>query len=134
MNYIDSMLPIYAITHKGKAGRWARGIIQKIQNGYLAACTSFLTFDEVYYKINKLLGTALALENIEAFLMTPNLRFIPVDDIVAWKALELVREYQLLPRDAIHAGTALLNGAQTVYSEDSDFDTIKGIKRLWFRK
>ncbi|MFZ3058732.1 MAG: PIN domain-containing protein [Candidatus Methanoperedens sp.] len=59
------------------------------------------------------------------------MRFIDVNDGVIWKALELIREYQLLPRDAIHAATAFIAGAETVFSEDTDFDNIPGLKRTW---
>ncbi len=59
------------------------------------------------------------------------MRFIDVNDGVIWKALELIREYQLLPRDAIHAATAFIAGTETVFSEDKDFDNIPGLKRNW---
>jgi predicted nucleic acid-binding protein len=57
------------------------------------------------------------------------MRFIDVDDSVIWKSLELIREYRILPRDAIHASIALIAGAETIYSQDTDFDIIKGLKR-----
>ncbi|MBE0520640.1 MAG: PIN domain-containing protein, partial [Candidatus Methanoperedenaceae archaeon] len=95
------------------------------------ACTSFLTFDEVYYKVNKVKGTDIAVTNLEAFLTIPNLRFINVDDSVVWKALELIRKYKILPRDAIHAASAYIAGAEIIYSQDSDFDNITGLKRIW---
>jgi len=132
MNYIDSALPIHAICDRGKVGEWARVVFGEIQKGELLACTSFLTFDEVFYKVRKMAGEAAALESGEALLMTPNLRFIPVDDKVVWRALEMMKAQPLLPRDAIHAGTALLSDAQTVYSEDRDFDRIKGLRRIWY--
>ena len=59
------------------------------------------------------------------------MRFIDVNDGVIWKALELIREYQLLPRDAIHAATAFIAGAESIFSEDMDFDRIRGLKRKW---
>lgn len=45
--------------------------------------------------------------------------------------LELIRGYHLLPRDAIHAATAFIAGAQAIFSEDTDFDNIPGLKRKW---
>ncbi len=76
-------------------------------------------------------GNYAAITNIEAFLAMPNMRFMDVDDGVIWKALELIREYKLLPRDGIHAATAFNAGAERIYSEDGDFDRIKGLKRMW---
>jgi len=59
------------------------------------------------------------------------MRFIDVDDSVIWKALEFIKEYKLYPRDSIHAASAFIAGADSIYSEDVDFDRIKGFKRKW---
>ena len=134
MNYLDSNLIIYAILDKTKTGEWARGVLEKVQNEEMPACTSFLTFDEVYYKVNKSRGKEIAVINLEAFLSMPNLRFIDVNDGVIWRSLELIKEYNLLPRDGIHAATAFIAGAETIFSEDPDFDDIKGLKRKWINE
>ena len=131
MNYLDSNLIIYAMLDETDTGDWARGILESVQNEEMPACTSFLTFDEVFYKVNKTKGLEDAIKNLEAFLAMPNMRFIDVNDAVIWKALELIREYKLFPRDAIHAATAFIAGAETVYSQDTDFDSIRGLKRRW---
>ncbi len=131
MNYLDSNLIIYAILDDTETGEWSRNILERVQNAEIPGCTSFLTFDEVYYKVNKVKGIDVAVKNISAFLSMPNLRFINVTDIVIWKALELIKEYHVLPRDAIHASTALIAGAEIIISQDVDFDKIKGLKRKW---
>lgn len=131
MNYFDSNLVIYAILDDTGIGEWARKNLEKVQDGEMPACTSFLTFDEVFYKVKKVKGTDAAITNTEAFLVMPNMKFIEVNDGIIWKALELIREYKLLPRDGIHAATALNAGAERIYSEDGDFDRIKGLKRVW---
>jgi uncharacterized protein len=131
LNYLDSNLIIYAMLDETEIGDWARDILEKVQNEEMPACTSFLTFDEVFYKVNKAKGTDIAIKNLDAFLAMRNMRFIDVNDAVIWKALELIKEYKLLPRDAIHAATALIAGAETIYSQDADFDDIKGLKRMW---
>ncbi|MBW6517492.1 MAG: type II toxin-antitoxin system VapC family toxin [ANME-2 cluster archaeon] len=131
MNYLDSNLIIYAILDDTDIGDWSRQVLERIQNEEMPACTSYLTFDEVFYKINKVKGIDIAIQNLEAFLTLPNMRFIDVDDSVIWKSLELIREYRILPRDAIHASTALIAGAEMIYSQDTDFDDIKGLKRKW---
>lgn len=131
MNYFDSNLIIYAILDDSKLGDWTREVLEKVQNGEMPACTSFLTFDEVFYKVNKVKGIDVALRNLEAFLTMPNMRFFDVNDAVIWKALEIIREYKVLPRDAIHAATAFNAGAESIFSEDRDFDVMKGLKRKW---
>ncbi len=112
-------------------GDWTRDILESVQNEGMPACTSFLTFDEVFYKVNKAKGIDVAIKDLEAFLAMSNMRFIDVNDAVIWKALELIREYRLFPRDAIHAATAFIAGAETIYSQDTDFDSIRGLKRRW---
>jgi predicted nucleic acid-binding protein len=131
LNYFDSNIIIYAILDDTEKGEWARDVLEKVQNEKMPACTSFLTFDEVFYKLKTVLGNDEALKNIEAFLTMPNMRFIDVNESVIWRALELIREYKLLPRDGIHASTAFIAGADSIYSEDMDFDRIRGLKRKW---
>lgn len=131
MNYLDSNLVIYAILDGTEVGEWARDVMERVQNGVLPACTSFLTFDEVFYKVKKVKGTDIAVKNLEAFLTIPNMRFIDVNGAVIYKSLELIREYDLLPRDAIHAATAFIEGAETIFSQDKDFDSIRGLNRKW---
>jgi predicted nucleic acid-binding protein len=87
LNYFDSNIIIYAILDDTEKGEWARNVLEKVQNEKLPACTSFLTFDEVFYKVKKVLGNDEALKNIEAFLTMPNMRFIEVNDSVIWRAL-----------------------------------------------
>ncbi len=131
MNYLDSNLIIYAMLDETVVGDWARELLGKVQKGKLTACTSFLTFDEVFYKVNKMKGNDTALRNLEAFLTMANVRFLEVNDAVIWRALEIIREYHVLPRDAIHAATAFIAGVETIYSEDTDFDKVKGLRRKW---
>jgi predicted nucleic acid-binding protein len=131
LNYFDSNLIIYAILDDSNLGDWARKMLEKVQDGEMPACTSFLTFDEVFYKVNKVKGIDVAIKNLEAFLTMPNMRFLDVNDAVIWKALEIISEYKVLPRDAIHAATAFIAGAEVVFSEDRDFDGMKGLKRKW---
>ncbi|PKP58327.1 MAG: hypothetical protein CVT88_07465 [Candidatus Altiarchaeales archaeon HGW-Altiarchaeales-1] len=46
-----------------------------------------------------------------------------------WQAYNLISEYKLDPRDAIHAACALIHGVYTIISEDDDFDRIKKFER-----
>ncbi len=133
MNYPDSNLIIYAILDGTEVGDWGREVPERVQDGVLHACTSFLTFDEVLYEVNKVKGTDIVIKNLEAFLAIPNMRFIDVNGAVIWRALELIRKYNIIPRDAIHAATAFVVGAETIFSQDTNFDGIKGLKREWMK-
>lgn len=44
-------------------------------------------------------------------------------------ALQIIKEYHLDPRDAIHAATAIAAKAEAVVSTDAHFDKIKELKR-----
>jgi predicted nucleic acid-binding protein len=48
LNYFDSNIIIYAILDDTEKGEWARDVLEKVQNEEMPACTSFLTFDEVF--------------------------------------------------------------------------------------
>ena len=95
--------------------------------------TSALTFDEVVWNIKKRKGLEASVIAGEAFLETPNLILIPVEDVILWEAVGLIKKYRLNPRDAIHAACAISHGVFTIYSEDSHFDEIKELNRVWTR-
>ena len=50
-----------------------------------------------------------------------------------WNSLDLGRRFDLYPRDAIHAATALIRGTSELISEDADFDKVEGLRRRWMR-
>ena len=133
MKYLDSNVLIYAALDDQERGRWCRSLLKKIEEGEEGAGTSYLTYDEVLWKIDKVLSREDALEAVEAILTMPNLRFFDVDDEVIWKAHELISLEGFDPRDAIHLSTALNHGIYTMVSEDTDFDDVPEIDRVWIR-
>ena len=90
--------------------------------------------DEVFYKVKKIKGIDITTKNLETFLYMPNLRFIDVSDIIILKILEFIKEYKFLPMDGIHAAIGFIADAETIISQDMDFDNIKGLKRKWMIK
>ena len=50
------------------------------------------------------------------------------------QAIEIYKKNKLDPRDAIHLAAMQSKKIKTIYSSDSDFDKIKEIKRIDFRK
>ncbi len=63
-------------------------------------------------------------------IQIPNLDIISVKPADIILAFELMDSYsKLKPRDAIHLAVALNSGAETIISDDSDFDEIKEIKK-----
>jgi predicted nucleic acid-binding protein len=126
--YLDTNIFIYATINTQDLGEKARSLLQKIQQGEEKAETSALTFDEVFWAVKKH-NLELAFEACQALLNFPNLEIIPADRELAFSALQLIREYHLAPRDAMHAATAIAEKADCVVSTDADFDRVKGLKR-----
>jgi len=119
--------PIIYDDHKAKS---CRDIITKVVSGELDAATSFLTWDEIVYALKKLLEADIAKKEGEKFINLPNLEFIKVDRAIILKAQDFIAKYSIDPRDAIHAATAIVRGANEIISDDSDFDKIKELARI----
>jgi predicted nucleic acid-binding protein len=103
-------------------------LLQKIQQGQEQAATSALTFDEVFWSIKKR-KPELAIETSYALLNFPNMEIIPADRKLALSALKIINEYNLAPREALHAATALAVKADYIVSSDPHFDKLKELKR-----
>lgn len=128
MLYIDANVFIYAAINTQEIGEKARTLLQKIQQGEEQAATSVLTFDEVFWSIKKR-KPELAIETAYALLNFPNIEIIPADRKLALSALKIINEYNLAPRDALHAATAIAAKADCLVSTDPHFDKLKELKR-----
>jgi len=53
MTYLDADVFLNAILNREKEGEKARGIIQKLQTGEIAAATSALSFTEAFWTVKK---------------------------------------------------------------------------------
>ncbi|MBI2545861.1 PIN domain-containing protein [Candidatus Woesearchaeota archaeon] len=127
--YFDSNVFITAALD-GSFSEKARELLQKTRIGTFGkVVTSSLTCDEVFWGVKKLRGESHAIAVTEAMLLTPNLEVAPVDRNIVWLGLNLIKEYHLDPRDALHAACALENKASIIVSEDTDFNKIKELKR-----
>lgn len=129
MEYLDSSVFIYAFLDQEERGEKCRTKLKNLQEGKESAVTSTLTFDEVFWKVKRGRGLAVALEVAETVLRLPHLTFIDVTSEIIWHALALIKEYQLDPRDAIHAACALSQGITIIISEDEDFEVITELER-----
>ena len=129
MIYLDSNVFIYAALNEEEKGNKSRELIKIIRTGGQRAATSSLTFDEFLWKVKKERGFEAALVAGKAFLELSNLVLLDVTITTISVAYEIIKEYKLDPRDAIHAASAIVNGIQTVVSDDPDFDKVKKLKR-----
>jgi predicted nucleic acid-binding protein len=126
--YLDANIFIYSTINTQELGEKARAILQNIQQGEETAITSALTFDEVFWAIKKY-SLELAFEACEALLNFPNLEIIPTDRELALSALQLIREYHLAQRDALHAATAIAEKADYIVTTDAHFGKVKELKQ-----
>jgi len=132
MIYLDANIFLSAIVNPpaDEQSKICNKILMKIVSKELLATTSFLTWDEVVFIIKKTLGKNIASVEGKKFLCFPNLTFLNINQEVILLAQDLLTKYDLNPRDAIHAASALFNNIDEIISDDSDFDQIKEIKRI----
>jgi len=105
--------------------------VGSVVRGERALSTSTLTWDEVVYVVRRLLGPEDSQDKAEDLLSLPNVAWVPVDLSLIRRASALYRALPILPRDAIHAASAIVAGEQEVVSEDRVFDRVPGITRVW---
>ena len=130
MTYLDANVFIFAAANVDKKGEDCRTIMQKIKDGTInEAYTSTLTFDEIFWIVKKIKGKEKALDAAKNVLELENLNFIPAGLGVIWKAHELLKKYDINPRDAIHAASAISKNLNIILSDDKDFDKLTELKR-----
>ncbi len=132
MVYLDSNVFIFPVIYEDKilVASKSKIILLAIENGKIDAATSILTWDEVVWVVLRLLGRKDALMQGRKLLGFPKLKFIDADEAVILKAQSLMENYNLKPRDAIHAASAILSGNKIIVSDDKDFDIIDEIERI----
>jgi predicted nucleic acid-binding protein len=128
MLYLDANVFVYAVVNTGELGEKAGALLLKIQQGQEKAVTSALTADEVFWSIKKH-DRAAAFEACQALLNFPNIEIMPATKELALSALQIIKEYRLDPRDALHAATAIAEKVDCIISTDAHFDRVKELKR-----
>lgn len=131
--YIDSNIFIHPILHDPasvpKAAK-AKAKLKQVAEGKIDGYTSTLTWDEVVWATRRFFGQDAAVAQGSVFLKAPNLRLLPVDTEVIFKAQEIAQKYGLKPRDCVHAATALKSKIDQILTYDPDFDSVPGLKRI----
>lgn len=134
MHYIDANIFIYAVNSKSENSIICKNIIIDIAEGKINAATSVLTWDEFSWVTKRILGRGLAKIESSKLLNMPNLKFLAADETVIRSAQKITENYNIDPRDAIHAATASNNNINLFISDDPDFDGIKEFKRIPIEK
>ena len=129
MIYLDANVFVLAALNQDAAGNRARSILRDVQAGKQEASSSALTFDELVWAVKKHRGLDDAILSGEVFLNMPRLELVETNSNLLTLALNLLKKYQLDPRDSIHAASALSKSAEVLISTDSHFDRVKEIRR-----
>ena len=130
MIYLDTNIFLYPLLGNDSKSDLCLAILQKVAAGEIDAGTSALTWDEFYYTLIYKIGKERTHELSKDFLTTPNLIFFDATEEIINRSHELAQQFNLKPRDAIHAATAILNKCDSIVSDDKDFDSVKGLKRV----
>ncbi len=109
---------------------FGRKVISSIERKDIQAYTSTLTWDEISYVVEKLLGRSDAIEIGRKFMNYPGLRFIPVDKDIMRRSQMIREKYNLKPRGSIHPSSATGRGIRKIITGDRDFDNLKEIERI----
>lgn len=128
MLYLDTNIFVNAAINEDETGNRARFIISQATRGKVKAITSVITWDEVFWAIKKRLERQTAAKQSAKLLQLAGIEIVPLNADILKTAQNLVENYNLDPRDSIHAATAITHGCDYLVSIDSDFKDIKEIK------
>lgn len=132
MIYLDSNVFIYACLSLEEIGERSRKLLRGVELGDMKAASATLSFDEVVWAVKKYRTSSEAIAAGEAFINMPRLTLISVDEAVIRSAVDIMRRYELDPRDSIHAASAILCQAEAMISMDPHFDKVKELPRKPF--
>jgi len=119
--YLDANVFIYAVTRHPKYSANATSVIAAIRSGKLRAVTCALTFDEVLWILSNEFSRDAAVRTCNSFMNMLSLQIISADSQVIRGALEVYKESNLRPRDAIHFAVMQSIGVSEIITADADF-------------
>ena len=130
MIYLDTNVFVYPHTGDDAISGACIKVLEKAMTEEIEAGTSVITWDEFQHALKKKFhDREKAIELSKNFLSMPNITFFEANTNIVEKAQKLTEAYNLDPRDAIHAATAIINNCSEIISDDTDFDNIKELKR-----
>ena len=94
--------------------------------------TDVLVLDELIYVSKRKYGVPyeVTLEFIESIVL-PYVIVLPLGADEYNHARRFMLDFGLKPSDALHLGVMASNGIQAIVTEDTDFDKVKEVKRIW---
>jgi len=127
--YLDANVISFAGFDRGAIGDRARSLLTEIMKGKKAS-TSSLALDEcMWAAIKQKKGSELR-GVIDSIYAVRNLDIRPVSSFVPRRALSIMEETGLKPRDAFHVAVMEEFGIKEIVSDDADFDKVPWIRRV----
>ena len=128
--FIDSNIPMYVAGRDHPNREPARGLLERVRNGDVDACTSTEVLQEILYRYASLNRLDVAAEVYDLFVQVcPVVLPVTLADTDLAKSL-IGERAGLTVRDAIHASVMLNHDMNVIASFDRGFDNIPGITRL----
>jgi hypothetical protein len=130
MVFLDTNVFLYAAGRDHPLRDPARRVLERFEEGALAANTNVEVVQEILYVLGRrgLLREGLRLARLILALFPEPLSLTPADLADACDLLD--RHPDLSPRDAVHIATMRNHGLDTVISADVHFDAVPGIRRI----
>jgi predicted nucleic acid-binding protein len=113
--------------------RIAQDILDNAQKGKVVIVTSWFTVAEVIRPKFVPAGqklTPVQIAKIEGMFRWKWLKKIQVHEVIAFKAVELARDYNLRPADSIHAATAVIERVDALHAWDRDYSAVDLIVKV----
>ena len=130
--FLDTPLLVYLNTLTDEKVR------ERYENFYLDLLSQYklytdvLVLDELLYVSKKKYKVPynITIEFIDTIVL-PYVTVLSLGEEEYSAAREILMRHNLKPSDALHAAVAMNNGIKVVVTEDSEFDRVEGLERLW---
>ena len=152
--FIDTNIFLYTIKSNNKFSRYCGDYISRVKYGEFLGYVPPLVISELFYKlimieisetkkldisksknylkenpaiISKLKKSSKVIEELYIY---EGIKILQLGEEISKLSLELSKEYELLPNDAIHAATCKYYDIKNIATNDSDFERVDFLK-VW---
>ena len=127
--YLDTHIFMYAIGAEHPFKDPSERLMRKVLDNEIKAIINTEVLQEVLYRYSAIGKPKIGFQLFDTLLGTfPIVWPVVREDLI--EARRLQEKYAVKTRDAIHAATMKRNGVHELYSFDTDFDRIPGIRRM----
>jgi predicted nucleic acid-binding protein len=130
--FIDSNIFIYVLTEDTNYCKTAKAILHRVEEGE-EVTTSTLVLEEVFVFLEAEKASQKIPEVLDYIRSYPTLRIVPYlpEDMVSAASLLKMVKFKVDWDDTLITATMKRIGLTEIYSNDSHFDIIPGVKRIF---